>query len=149
MMASQAMYGELAVQESIPVPENGEGRSSPLRNAVEAIRANPDKHGMAICIAAYNDKATAAANANNLKSRYGNRVDIGGFEFASRKVNLSGEDKHGVWVYYDPSKMVPGLWDSFDEQARAKRKEANKRANERAKAKVAEKKVTKAKAAAK
>jgi hypothetical protein len=135
-MATDVSYGEFAVADEMP---EGAGRTSPLYGLVRDITADEDKWKKAICIAHYGDKQPASGAANQLRAKFGRKIEDDGLTFAVRLVNVKkgGEttERHGLWVYYDPSKIVPGEMEKHVANERAK---ARKQA-EKVKAKAAEK----------
>ena len=109
-------YGVMQVQDSIP--GGLRGSSSPLNEMVERIRDDENLWRQGVCIASYAQKTAAGAAANVMRQRYGRNIAVGGFVFASRKV----DDTHtGLWVYYDPEQVVDGEWEKH-QKAETKRK---------------------------
>src|SRR5262245_49046099 len=136
-MSKDVQYGEVAVADSMP---SGGGRKSPLYGLVDAIVADEDKWRSARCIAHYAEKTAAGGAADVLRGKFGRKIEDGGLEFAVRKVNVRDaegdvHERHGLWVYYDPDKIVPGQMDAHVANEKAKAK----RANDKAKAKKMEK----------
>ena len=135
-MSTDVSYGEFAVADEMP---EGAGRTSPLYGLVREIAANEDKWQKAVCIAHYAEKQPASGAANQLRAKFGRKIEDSGYTFAVRLVNVrkDGEtaERHGLWVYYDPNKIVPGEMEKHVENERAK---ARKQA-EKVKAKAAEK----------
>jgi len=135
-MTTDVSYGEFAVAEEMP---EGAGRTSPLYGLVRDIAANENKWKKAICIAHYAEKQPASGAANQLRAKFGRKIEDSGYTFAVRLVNVKkdGEttERHGLWVYYDPAQVKEGEMEKHVANERAK---ARKQA-EKVKAKAAEK----------
>lgn len=140
----------------------GGGRTSPLELKLEELKGREDAFGKWVLIGKYGKATAAGAAANVLRQRHGRNANAEGFEFAYRKIDQGGSSVNGLFVRYDPTKVVEGAMDLHrkEEEARIARLEkarAEKEAaegdgptdntNGDAKAKVAEK-VAAAKAAA-
>jgi len=121
-------YGEVAVQDAMP--ESG-GRTSPLYGLVEGIMRDQDKWRSARCIAYYAEKQPASGAANQLRTKFGRKIEDSGLRFQVSRVNVKkgGEtlERHGLWVYYDPDRVVPGEMEKHVVKEREKaRKQAEK-----------------------
>lgn len=137
-------YGLIATQEELP--GSARGSMSPLNDLVEQILRDPALQKQAILIAKYGQQTAAGAAANVLRQRYGKSVTVRGLEFRSAKV--PNEDKTGLWVFCDPSRVVEGHLDQHHAaeaerkarvQENAKIRKAKKEAEERKAAKAAAK----------
>lgn len=110
-------YGVMEVKDNIP--GGMRGSSSPLNEMVERIHGDENLWRQGVCIARYAQKTAAGAAANVMRQRYGRNIGVGGFVFASRKVD---DDHTGLWVYYDPDQVVDGEWEKHV-KAEKKRKD--------------------------
>jgi len=132
-MSKEVMYGFLAEQDELPEGRHM-GRASALNDNVEQILARGTKS--AVCIAAYAKKTAASAAANVLRQRYGRSPTVRGLEFASRKVTveIDGEatERFGLWVAYDPSRIIEGHRELHEQEYAERRKQAAARAREKA-----------------
>lgn len=138
-----SVIGEVAEADAIPRPAFSPGRASPLNGEVDKILANPAKRGKATCIAHYEGKTAAGGAASVLRQRYGKSITAKGLEFAVRKVTVRGEDghvqeRHGLWVYYDPTRIEKGHWETHVKNEQVRQDKVNQKNRERAERKKAE-----------
>lgn len=134
-MAKDVAYGEVAVKDEMP--DSAGGRATPLSGLVMDIVRDENKHRTARCIAHYGEKTAASGAAAALRAKYGRKIEDRGLEFGVRRVtvkNGSGhpEDRHGLWVYYDPEKVVSGEWDKHAANEKEKSRKAAAKAKEKA-----------------
>lgn len=66
----------------------------------------PGKH---VCIRTYRNRNAASAAAVDLRRRFGNTPDAYGFTFALRTVKQGNEEKRGLFVTYEPTKIKKGV----------------------------------------
>lgn len=134
-VAEKNVRYETIVMDELPErPPHG----SKIEDAVQALRNDPARRGKYVCIAQYAQPTAATAAANILRKRHG-WPEVAGLWFGTRKVagENGEEDRTGLFVQFDPSKVKPG--------------EAEKHAKEKAEREAAakQKKAAKAKAPAK
>lgn len=130
-------YGILAVRDELPDRPAGQGRPSPLMAIVEEVMNDKSKVGKAVCVAVYESKTAGGAAANVLRQRFGRTASARGVEFATRKHTVKGadgeiEDRHGLWVISDPSRIESGEWEKH--QASEAKRLANLEKKRQAKA---------------
>lgn len=103
-------------------------RTSKLSETLEKVKTFP--HGKPVLIKEYETPTAATGSANHLKLRWGSKPDAYGFSFKTRKVR---EGIHGLFVIYEPKKIVDGAaaevdkkYDEFRLKAAERQKEKNK-----------------------
>lgn len=125
------------------LPAGGRGTYSNLHDIVAQVMGDPQYQNRPLCIADYPDtdegRQRAVSAVQSLRQKYGYSSDATGNKFSSAKVRPSGseEDRRGVWVIYDPSKVVEGAKAAHDakvaeagqkQQAQKKAADAKKKA---------------------
>lgn len=107
------------------LPERA-ARSSAIEEQLAKIQADPEKIGKAICIAQYGEQTAATAAANILRKRHG-KPEANGWWFGTRKVTVPGEtdERAGLFVRFDPARIVPGEAEKHTEE-KAAREKANR-----------------------
>ena len=139
-------YGFIQTADEIPGGRGGRGGSR-LNDMVDEIIEHGEKG--AYCIAVYVKKTAAGGAANVMRQRYGRNIGVRGLTFASRRTKLeNGDERTGLWVYYDPDAVVDGELAKHEkiEKARKVKLAAQLKANKEKKDKEAEKEAEKAKA---
>lgn len=86
-------------------------RQSRLSETLEKVKQFP--HGKPVLIKEYETPTAATGSANHLKMRWGSKPDAYGFSFKTRKVR---EGIHGLFVIYEPKKIVPGAAAEVDKK---------------------------------
>lgn len=95
---------------------NGGGnRTSPLELKLDELKGREDAHGKWVLIGKYGKATAAGAAANVLRIRHGRNANAEGFEFAYRKIDQDGSHVNGLFVRYDPEKIVPGAKEAHEE----------------------------------
>lgn len=116
-------YGFLETAEDIP-GGMGRGGGSKLNDLVDKIVADESMHKQAVLIASYAKKTAAGGAANVLRQRYGRDASVRGLTFATRRdrnQSADGEDRSGLWVYYDPSLVVEGQWEKHQKAEKVRK----------------------------
>jgi len=93
-------------------------RQSKMVDILDKVKELP--HGKPILVREYDSAQKATGGANHLKLRWGSQPDAYGFRFLTRKIS---DTSHGLFVIYDPSKIVDGAAADVDkkyEEFRAK-----------------------------
>lgn len=110
--------------------------TSPIHDLLRQIQEDEKYHGKLMKLAAFplpKEKGKAHQQKQNMTNYYGNNASILGFEFVvTRAVDNSAEY---LGVTFDPSRIVAGNFERFEEEKKRKAREAN----ERKKARDAEK----------
>lgn len=109
-------------------------RGSQIEEKLAEIKADTAARGKYACIAQYGQPTAATAAANILRKRHG-KPEVAGWWFGTRKVKLEGEseERTGLFVSYDPSRIVAGAAEVHaKEKAERERAAADKRAKQKA-----------------
>ena len=109
------------VMEELPM---GAPKRSRLEEVIEKVKTLPTNKP--ICLRHYEKASTATAAANNFKMRWGAKPEAYGFIFKTRRLE---DNDYGLFVIYDPAKIVPGAKDEVDaryNEFRVKQAEKNK-----------------------
>jgi len=88
-----------------------------------------------ILIGRYDHSTAAGAASNVLGQRHGKDPSVEGWDFAARRIDTG--DKTGLFVRYDPTRIVPGAKERW-EQSEKDRKERLAKAREEKKRKEAQ-----------
>jgi hypothetical protein len=99
---------ELQVFDELPAAAP---RASKLADVMEEVKTKPV--GKPILLKRFPSASAATGTANHLKLRWGANSDAYGFKFVTRKIDA---DNHGVFVTYNPDKIVPGAKDEIDKR---------------------------------
>jgi|SRR5215471_9359045 len=99
-------------------------RQSKLVEVMDQVKELP--HGKPVLIKRFDSAQKATGTANHLKIRWGNKPDAYGFKFLTRRID---DSHHGLFVIYEPDKIVDGAAAEVDkkfEEHRAKAAESQK-----------------------
>lgn len=103
-------------------------RTSPLEDQLEkVVRDSPEAHGNEtspgkfVRIGSYANGTAASAAANVLRKRHGRSPAVEGFEFrTARTDDKTGDPRTGLFVRYNPTKIVPGAREAEEAAIKAK-----------------------------
>lgn len=87
-------------------------RASRLSDKLERVKTEFE-HGKPVLISEHPTPTAATGSANHLKLRWGSKPDAYGFSFKTRKVR---EGVHGIFVIYEPHKIVDGAAADVDKK---------------------------------
>lgn len=133
MKEKDVKYERLVVDDLPERPPRG----SQLEDALKEIVADTAIHGKYVCIAQYAQPTAATAAANVSRKRHGS-PEAYGWWFGTRKVTVDGEERTGLFVSYDPSRVKDGAAAAFEtEKAAYLARQKAKRDEKAAEAKAA------------
>lgn len=109
---------------------------SKIEEGVTAVKNDPALVGKFVCIAQYAQPTAATAAANILRKRHG-WESVAGLWFGTRKVpGQNGDpDRTGLFVSFDPAKVVPGEAEKHAAQKAERERTAAAKRAEKAKEK--------------
>lgn len=98
-------------------PLDGELPERPTRNSQleDNLKVVAESHAKTwAMIAAYRAGSAATAAANTLRKRHG-QPEAEGWEFKTRRVQVEGEERTGLFAYFDNERVVEGALDTHRE----------------------------------
>ena len=126
----------LEIVDELPagMPRGGGRGSSPLNDQVSKVKAKVDEMGDEakdrwMLIGRYGKPTAAGAAANVLRQRFGRSQEADGLEFAVRPID--GGQTRGLFVRYNPDKIVPGALDEHRRSEESRIKALAERRDER------------------
>lgn len=118
------------------LPDMTVTRRSTLEDQIDRIVATEASHGKVVRISSYANGSAASAAANVLRQRHGDKPAVDGFFIKPARYEANdGKWRTGLFVKYDPSVIVPGERERFeqrmkDREARNAQKRAERAAAE-------------------
>lgn len=99
---------EIEVFEELPPAPP---RQSKLVEVLDKVKELP--HGKPVLIKKFDSAQKATGTANHLKVRWGSKPDAYGFSFKTRRID---DKHHGLFVIYEPHKIVEGAHHEVDKK---------------------------------